>query len=82
MSLEDYCKREDHIDTHFIEKCPLCGGMAFHIQETLQVTEYCDKTHLADSFECLFCDAVITLELLLRLLEAEERVKRLTEDIK
>lgn len=75
MSLAEICNREDHIDAHWVEKCPKCGSAAFGIQESLAVTDYCDKIHLADALECYQCDSIITLELLLRLLKAEKAIE-------
>jgi hypothetical protein len=76
MSLYEECDREDHINPDDIGDCPRCGSKNVHIQESLKVYDYCDKIHFVDALECLNCDAIISLDLLLRLLTVEEELKR------
>jgi len=75
------CTREDHINPDDIGDCPRCGSKNIHIQESLMVTDYCDQIHLCDALECLKCDAIISLDLLLRLLTVEEELKRIRDGI-
>jgi hypothetical protein len=77
--MSEWCEREDHLDPTNIERCPRCGSTAFHIQESLMVTEYCDRVHFIDALECFKCDAKISLDLLLRLLTVEAELGKYLE---
>ncbi len=82
--MSEWCEREDHIDIDNIKSCPRCDSKAFHIQESLMVTEYCDQIHFIDALECFKCDAKISLDLLLRLLTVEyelEEYRKLGEKL-
>ncbi len=82
--MSELCEREDHLDPSGIECCPRCDSTAFHIQESLFVTEYCDQIHFIDALECFKCDAKISLDLLLRLLTVEyelEEYRKLGEKL-
>jgi len=79
--MSEWCEREDHIDIDNIKSCPRCGSTAFHIQESLLVTEYCDQVHFIDIFQCFQCDAHISLDLLLRLLSVEAEMGRVMHEI-
>jgi len=68
------CKDYEHIDLN-IEKCPRCGSLAWEIHESLYVTDYCEGTHERDLFSCFKCDASISIDLLMRLNEAEYRLE-------
>lgn len=70
------CGRTDHIDISSIGDCPRCGSKNVHIQESLIVYDYCDLAHLVDALECLDCDAIISLDLLLRLLTVENELQQ------
>lgn len=77
--MSEWCEREDHIDINDVGDCPRCGSKNVHIRESLMVTEYCDQIHFVDALECLKCDAIISLDLLLRLYSQAEELKRYLE---
>ena len=79
--MSDWCEREDHIDINDFGDCPRCNSKNVTIQESLMVTDFCDQYHLCDALECLDCDAIISLDLLLRMLTAEENLRRLENGI-
>ena len=68
------CEEYEHIDLN-IEKCPRCDSLNFYIHEYIHITDFCEGIHERDLFSCLKCDANISIDLLMRLNEAERRVK-------
>jgi hypothetical protein len=75
MYEDEECKREDHVNIDVFKDCPRCDSKNIEIRESLKVWEYCDRHHLIDAVECLDCDAIISIDLLMRLNEADKRIR-------
>jgi hypothetical protein len=75
MYEDEECKREDHINIDVFKDCPRCDSKNIIIKESLKVWDHCDRYHLVDAVECLDCDAIISIDLLMRLNEADKRIR-------
>jgi len=68
------CEEHQHIEDAYLEECPRCGSNNIYIEESLYVTDYCEGIHYIDIFNCLKCDAKISIDLYVLLKDYEKRL--------